>query len=73
MDETGVAILPGKAFGMEPDELITRLAYVDIDGAVALNAAKFMKSPEEISDEFLQKYCGNVLQTITLIIDWVKD
>ncbi len=73
LDETGVAILPGKAFGMESYELIARVAYVDIDGAGALNAAKFLKSPDEISDEFLQKYCGNVLKAIKLMIDWVKN
>jgi aspartate aminotransferase len=33
MAETGIALLPGSAFGMSPDCLTTRLAFVDFDGA----------------------------------------
>lgn len=32
MDETGVALLPGSAFGMNNNSLTTRLAFVDFDG-----------------------------------------
>ena len=37
MDATGVALLPGTAFGMEPESLTTRLAFVDFDGSQILN------------------------------------
>ncbi|WP_251978774.1 pyridoxal phosphate-dependent aminotransferase [Salinicola avicenniae] len=33
LEEAGVALLPGSAFGCEPTELTARLAYVDFDGA----------------------------------------
>ena len=33
MDETGVALLPGSAFGMPESSLTTRLAFVDFDGS----------------------------------------
>lgn len=36
MSETGVALLPGTAFGMPPESLTARLAYVDFDGSAAL-------------------------------------
>ncbi|CAM2068197.1 Aminotransferase [Sulfidibacter corallicola] len=36
LQETGVAILPGSAFGRPPNELTARIAYVDFDGAEAL-------------------------------------
>jgi aspartate aminotransferase len=36
LDETGVSLLPGTAFGMPPESLSARLAYVDFDGAAAL-------------------------------------
>ncbi|MDP7591771.1 MAG: pyridoxal phosphate-dependent aminotransferase [Litorilituus sp.] len=36
MDETGVALLPGSAFGMPSSSLTTRLAFVDFDGKTAL-------------------------------------
>ena len=32
LQETGVALLPGSAFGMPPSQLVTRLAYVDFKG-----------------------------------------
>ena len=35
--DTGAALLPGSAFGMPPDALTARLAYVDFDGAAALD------------------------------------
>ena len=37
---TGVALLPGSAFGMAPRELTARLAYVDFDGDAALQDAR---------------------------------
>jgi aspartate aminotransferase len=37
MDETGIALLPGSAFGMPPNSLTTRLAFVDFDGAQAIS------------------------------------
>lgn len=38
LEEAGVALLPGTAFGMPADELVARLSYVNFDGAAALNA-----------------------------------
>lgn len=37
LDEIGVALLPGSAFGMPEGAFTARLAYVDFDGAAALN------------------------------------
>ena len=31
-DKTSVALLPGTAFGIEPENLVARLAYVDFNG-----------------------------------------
>tara|TARA_R110001583_G_scaffold85526_3_gene224047 strand:- start:4988 stop:6259 length:1272 start_codon:yes stop_codon:yes gene_type:complete len=36
MEETGIALLPGSAFGMPTHSLTTRLAFVDFDGAQIL-------------------------------------
>ncbi len=71
-EETGVAILPGQVFGMKPEELTARLAYVDIDGVAAMDAALKINSKDEIDDVFLQNYCPNVLKAISLITDWVN-
>ncbi len=59
MDETGVALLPGSAFGMSPSYLTTRLAFVDFDGAQIL---------EDGSDDNFDK----VKQGIARMISWLK-
>ncbi|MBZ9557733.1 MULTISPECIES: aminotransferase class I/II-fold pyridoxal phosphate-dependent enzyme [unclassified Modicisalibacter] len=38
LDQAGVALLPGSAFGAEPAQLTARLAYVDFEGAALLDA-----------------------------------
>jgi aspartate aminotransferase len=40
LEDTGVAVLPGSDFGRPPAELVARLAYVDFDGAAALDAVR---------------------------------
>ena len=72
LEDTGVAILPGKVFGMQPGELMARLAYVDFDGVKALNSAMNFDSREKINGEFLDLYCSNVLKAVSLITDWVN-
>jgi aspartate aminotransferase len=68
--ETGVALLPGEAFGRPAQELTCRLAYVDFDGRTILAAAE--ANPEgELNDEFCRRYCGKVLQAIELIGAWL--
>ncbi len=73
LEETGVAILPGKVFGMKPEELTARLAYVDFDGVSAMQAAEKINSKDLIDDAFLRNYCQNVLKAISLIIDWINN
>ena len=70
LEETGVALLPGKEFGMPSEELTVRIAYVDFDGVKSLAAAELLDSINQIDDEFLDYYCGNILKAIDLIIDW---
>ncbi|MFK8050514.1 MAG: pyridoxal phosphate-dependent aminotransferase [Halioglobus sp.] len=36
LEDTGVSMLPGSAFGMDEESLTARLAYVDFDGSAAL-------------------------------------
>jgi aspartate/methionine/tyrosine aminotransferase len=38
--DTGVALLPGDAFGLPPEHLSARLAYVEFDGREALKASR---------------------------------
>jgi aspartate aminotransferase len=72
LDETGVAILPGISFGRPENELTARIAYVDFDGIKALSASEQVKSEKEIDEDFLQTYCGNTIDAIDIICDWLK-
>ena len=40
LEETGVALLPGSVFGRPEEELTTRLAYVDFDGARGIGGSR---------------------------------
>jgi aspartate aminotransferase len=64
LEETGVAILPGSAFGRPAGELTARLAYVDFDGAQALAAAETLGLDEPIGADFLDRYCARTLTAI---------
>ena len=72
LEETGVATLPGSAFGRPPGELTLRLAYVDFDGARALLAAEQLPATEDIDGDFLALYCPNVVQGIDAACQWLK-
>jgi aspartate aminotransferase len=69
--DTGVAILPGVAFGRPPEELTARMAYVDFDGSTALAASEMIPLNQQLPDDFTELRCHNVIEAIRLIIDWV--
>lgn len=71
LEDTGVAILPGSAFGRPPDELTARLAFVDFDGARALGAVRRLSEDERVDEAFLDAYCPNVVTAIERICDWL--
>ena len=69
LDETGVATLPGSAFGRPEEELTLRLSYVDFDGSSALSAAR-QQGLASVNDAFLENYCAPVLEAITRMARW---
>ncbi len=71
LKDTGVAMLPGSAFGRPPEELTARIAYVDFDGTSALAAVEQLKSGKDINGEILETYCGSTLEAIDLICEWL--
>ncbi|MGW8195732.1 MAG: pyridoxal phosphate-dependent aminotransferase [Desulforhopalus sp.] len=71
LEETGVAVLPGKDFGRPGNELTVRIAYVDFDGAKALAASEQIPLAEEIDDGFIETYCYNTKKGIDHLCDWV--
>jgi aspartate aminotransferase len=71
LEETGVAFLPGEAFGRHPNELTGRIAYVDFDGARALVASRSVPDDQELDDAFLQTYCEPVLMAVDRLCCWI--
>jgi len=68
LQNVGVALLPGEAFGYPEANLVTRLAYVDFDGTAALNA---YNQTQKADAAFLNTYCGKVLEGIDALINWI--
>ncbi len=73
LDDTGVAILPGSAFGRPAAELSARLAYVNFDGRKALQAAAAIPSDASLPESFLRKYCGEAMTGIELMCEWLSE
>ncbi|MBN1334839.1 MAG: aminotransferase class I/II-fold pyridoxal phosphate-dependent enzyme [Deltaproteobacteria bacterium] len=70
LDETGVALLPGEAFGRPPEELTLRIAYVNFDGAAALTASEAMPLTEPRGEAFLRHHCYRTVDAIERLCAW---
>ncbi|MCF6288187.1 MAG: pyridoxal phosphate-dependent aminotransferase [Proteobacteria bacterium] len=57
MAETGVALLPGSAFGMQEDSLTARLAFVDFKGEQILSTSPKRASFEKVK-QGINKLCA---------------
>lgn len=68
LEETGVATLPGSAFGRPPHELSLRLAFVDFDGEAALGA---LSEGETLDEDFLRRHTPRVVEGIEAMAEWV--
>jgi len=73
LENTGVAILPGSNFGRPNDELTARIAYVDFDGARALEAAEQYTPSKPLDDSFLETYANNTVTAVDLMVSWIHD
>ncbi|MBX3748727.1 MAG: aminotransferase class I/II-fold pyridoxal phosphate-dependent enzyme [Opitutaceae bacterium] len=67
LQDTGVATIPGAAFGRPPGELNLRLSYVNFDGAAALAA---VAAGEPVDEAFLRRHCPETLAAIDRMADW---
>jgi len=73
LQETGVAVLPGKDFGRPDWELTARMAYVNFDGAKALEASETIPLHRELPEEFLSLVCGETIEAAQRIAHWVSE
>ena len=70
--ETGVAILPGSAFGRPEEELTARLAFVDFDGAKALAMAGRHPGDGRLPEDFLDTCCFKIVEGIDRLCRWFE-
>lgn len=69
---TGVAMLPGEDFGRPADELTARLAYVDFDGAGALEAARRTPYGSDLNEAFIREHCAPIAEATDVLTEWIR-
>jgi aspartate aminotransferase len=72
LDKTGIAMLPGADFGRPPEELTARIAYVDFDGAKALEASMILYKNQDLDETFSELYAPNVTKAFDILGDWLN-
>lgn len=72
LKETGVALLPGEAFGLPKEHLSARLSYVDFDGGRLLDLVK--ENPKlNLDDNFVKTYCPKIIGATQKIKSWLQE
>lgn len=71
LKETGVALLPGAAFGMSPEQLCARLAYVDFDGASVLDVVEKTHADTALDVKFMNSACAHMMEGIDALCGWI--
>ena len=69
LKETGVALLPGSAFGLRPNKMLVRLSFTDFDGS---NFLKNISLGKNVSNSDVEKYAPNVVKGIKILSNWTK-
>lgn len=70
--DTGIAALPGSDFGRPADELTARLAYVDFDGARALEAVAVIPLQQPLDAVFLKRHCTSTFKAVERLVAWLE-
>jgi len=68
--ETGVACLPDEEFGLEPKQLVLRLAYLNFDGKNALKLSMKL-NVDPLPDSFVKNKCFNIYSGIQKLTTWI--
>ncbi len=71
LDDAGIALLPGSDFGRAPDELTARLAFVNFDGAAALDAAAAYDDGP-LPDDFADRVAPKTVEGVQKLCAWVR-
>ena len=73
LDETGVAMLPGKDFAPDRNELTARIAYVDFDGRQVLDASRVAGTDCELGEAFIREFCPRLVEAFDRLGNWFAD
>lgn len=73
LNDTGVAMLPGKDFGCRADQLTARIAYVDFDGKKALEAAMLDHAENGLDENFIRFYCPKLFEAFDRMGNWLEE
>jgi aspartate aminotransferase len=69
LKETGVALLPGSAFGFRPNKMLARLSFTDFDGSNFLENISVRKN---INKSNVEKYAPKVVEGVKILSNWAK-
>ena len=72
LKDTGVAVLPGSAFGFADNYLVVRLAFVDFDGQSILDAIEQYGDSIIDQDDFIEKYANKVYDGMIKLSKWAS-
>ena len=67
LKETGVALLPGSDFGLNPRKMLARLSYTDFDGSKFLEKTYGSKN---LDNEIVKKYAPNIVDGVKKLKAW---
>ena len=71
LSETGVAVLPGQEFGLHPEQLALRIAYVNFDGTRALKSIEQLPRETPLDIQHLRDWCPDTFQGINRLVEWI--
>jgi len=73
LQETGVAMLPGRVFERPCEELTARISYINFAGARSLAASETIAMHNELPKEFIQTHCEETLEATKTLAEWLTD
>ncbi len=73
LSDIGLAALPGSVFGRPEEELTVRMAFVDFDGAAALQESMTHHNGKNHNGTFIRKYFNHILEGTDKLNQWLRD
>lgn len=72
LQETGVAMLPGRVFERPGEELTARISYINFAGAKSLAAAETIVPHHDLPDNFILEHCQDTLEGMQTLAKWLS-